>query len=197
MQARDKRSISNIEQLRAALPELLAGLNSDRTLALAAAANPLLFLKEMGYLLSREVASEIEERSRFSKSQIVQRRKAIARIDRIAKEEADLSSPATLIALFAKLGLDNVRPDKEGSPGTPGVLSFSEAMLSRNRSRHPLYGALLDLRKIEASARRFAPDRAYEDIRSGKVKIPGLTLKARLSPKPKGGRSTRSANRDA
>ena len=197
MQTHDKHNISTIEQLRAVLPGLLDRVNSDRALALAAAANPLLFLKEMGYSLSREVTSEIEERGRFSKSQIVQRRKAIARINRIAKEEADLSSSTTMVALFVKLGLDNVRPDMEGSPGTPGVLSFSEAMLSRNRSRHPLYGALLDLRKIEASSRRFAPDAAYADIRSGKVRIPGLALKARLSPKPKGGRSTRSTNRDA
>lgn len=197
MQAQDKKNINSIEQLRAVLPELLDRVNSDRVLALAAAANPLLFLREMGYSLSREVAAEIEERSRFSKSQIVQRRKVTARIDKIVNDKADLSSTESVRALVTKLGLRDLRPDVDARPGASGVLYFSEAVLSKNRSRHPLYGALLDFRRIEAASRRFAPDTAYQAIRSGKINPLGLRLKARLSPKPKGGRSMRSTNRDA
>jgi hypothetical protein len=164
---------------------------------LAAAANPLLFLKEAGYSLSNKVAEEIEERSRFSKAQIAQRRKATARIDKIVRGKADLSSVESVRALFTKLGLRAPHPDADAPSGASGVLHFSEAMLTKNKGRHPLYGALLDLRRVEAASRRFAPEAAYQAIRSGKIRPLGLRLKARLSPKPKGGRSTRSTRRHA
>jgi hypothetical protein len=192
MQTDSKKKIESIDQLRADLPKIFDRFNSNPELAIAAAVNPLLFLDEIGYSLGADVSTEIEELSRFSKEQIARRRKALARIDKIAKVRADLSSAEAIVRLFAKLGMDDIRPDLGAERGrTSGVLDFSEAFLAENRARHPLFGALLDFRKIEADSRQFASEAIYRKVRSGKLPVPGLRLKARLTSKPKSGRSAR------
>jgi hypothetical protein len=197
MQTERKKTVASIDQLTPDLPLILERVNSDPLLALAAAVNPLLFLDEMGYALEPNVAAEIEERSRFSTGQIARRRKAIARINEIAKGTADLSSAAAINGILARLGVGGVEPDVTARPGAPGILNFSEELLKKNWDRHPVFDPLLDLRRIEASGRSFAPERAYRDIRSGKVALPGLKLKARLSRKPKKRRPSRGRDRDA
>ncbi|MBR0696740.1 hypothetical protein [Bradyrhizobium lablabi] len=193
-----RKKIDSIDQLEADLPSILERIHTDPELAIAAAVNPLLFLDEIGYSLSAKVSAEIEERSRFSRRQIARRHKAIAKIDEITKERADLSSPEAIVEIFAKLGLDDVRPDLGQTGGrASGVLDFSEDFLAENRTRHPLFGALLELRRIEANSRLFASDAIYRKIRSRRLAIPGLRLKARLSQKPKSSHSGRSGDRDA
>jgi hypothetical protein len=197
MQTEGKQPVDSIDELTPDLPQLLERVNSDPRLALAAAVNPLLFLDEMGYALGPNVAAEIEERSRFSKTQIARRRKAIAQINKIAEETADLSSATGINEILARLGVEGLVPDVTAPPGAPGILNFSEELLKKNWDRHPVFNPLLDLRRVEASGRSFAPERAYRDVRSGKVALPGWKLKARLSPKPKERRPTRGRDRDA
>src|ERR1044072_2584750 len=182
MQSDAKKQIDSIEQLKPDLPRILEKINNARELAMGAALNPLLFLEEIGYSLSPEVSADIEERSRFSKEQIARRQKVTARIGRIVKERADLSSSEAIVRMFVKLGLDDVRPDLGAQGGrASGVLDFSESLLADNLTRHPLFGALLDLRRIEADGRQFASEAIYRKARLGKLALPRLTLRVRLS----------------
>lgn len=198
MRQQQKKIITDIGQIQSDLPEILERANSDPSLGLGAAVNPLLVLEDMGYALSPEVAAEIEERSRFSTSQIARRRKAIARIREILKEEPDLSSAASIGEILEKVGSGRVRPDTRPVPqGSSGILSFSEESLRERRGEHPIFGALLDLRILESSSRRFAPRQAYEDVRAGKVKALGLRVRFRLSPKAQKRGSPRPDHGDA
>ena len=65
------RRIDTLEDLQYLGPELLKRINADQGLAVAAAANPILALSELGYELAPAVRQDLEERSRFSKRQIV------------------------------------------------------------------------------------------------------------------------------
>lgn len=189
-----KTPIDSIEILRAHLPDILAAANSNEKLALAAAINPVLFLEDLGYELSPVVVTEIEERGRFSKRQIVRRRKAVARIDELAGGNADLSSAEAISSTLERLQL-NVRPDITRPGHASGILNFSEAQLLRSGGKHALVEALIEFRRIEEAAREFAPQDIYTSVRAGKLAVPSsLRLTARLSTGT--GSATKRARKD-
>lgn len=191
-----KTPIDSVEELRAQLPAILAAANNDQNLALAAAINPLLFLEDIGFALSAVVVTEIEERGRFSKRQIVRRRKAVARIDELVGGKADLSSAEAISSTLTRLQL-NVRPDVERPGRVSGILNFSEAQLLRSKGKHALIEALIDFRRIEEAAREFAPRDIYRRVRAGKLAVPSsLRLTARLSTGT-GGTTKRARKDDA
>lgn len=189
-----KTPIDSVEKLRDHLPDILTAVNSDRQLAIAAAINPLLFLEDLGYELSPAVITEIEERGRFSKRQIVRRRRALARIDELTGGKADLSSAEAISSTLEGLQL-NVRPDVERPGHASGILNFSEAQLLHSKGKHALVEALIEFRRIEEAAREFAPQAIYRGVRAGTLAVPSsLRLTARLSTET--GSATKRARKD-
>jgi hypothetical protein len=184
------KRIDTLRELQDLGPALLKRINADQGLAVAAVANPILALSELGYELAPAVRQDLEERSRFSKRQIVQRRKLRNEVRRAAGRDVDVGDPADLRRLLTdELKIKGRLPDDLSLPAKPTV---GDA-LDQLRTVHPALKPILMLRALEAGAPRFAPLERYRAIRSGAVKLPSLHIAARLTskPKPQGEKSSR------
>jgi hypothetical protein len=174
----EPKAINSVEELQALGPALLKRVNSDQALAVAAAANPLLALTELGYELAPAVRQDLEERARFSKRQIAQRRKLQGELRRAAGRDVDVADPADLRRLLAEdLMVDADLPRDLSLPIRPSA----DDPLERLRSAHPAIDPILMLRALEAGAPRFASAERYRALRTGSIKLPALRLTARLA----------------
>ena len=186
--------IDTIQDLQRILGPLLERINGEPALAQAAAANPLLALEELGYELAPAVGAEIEERGRFSKREIVHRRKLREEIRKHAGREVDVTSPEELRRLLVEdLGIDKAQVPKDLSLpkprrkllrkiGTTSGVVVGEDPLRSLAGAHRAIQPIVAFRELEASNVRFASPEAYRALRSGARRLPALTLKAR--PKP-------------
>ena len=171
------RRIDTLEDLQDLGPELLKRINADQALAVAAIANPILALSELGFELAPSVRQDLEERGRFSKRQIVARRKLRNEVRRAAGRDVDVGEPADLRQLLAdELKIKSRLPDDLSLPSKPGA----DDPLSRLRTAHRALKPILMLRALEAGAPRFASLERYRAIRTGSVKLPSLHISARL-----------------
>lgn len=98
--------IDSWEQLQERVQDLLERINADSMLALAAAANPILALEELGFDINPAARDEIETRFRFHPRTAVRIRQLQDEIFRHAERHFDLRSPEELSAiLFDRLAL--------------------------------------------------------------------------------------------
>lgn len=190
-------TILEIGQLQERAARLIEELNADRGMALAAAANPVLALEELGFDLSPQVRAEVEERSRFKPPTIARRRKLQRAIFKAAGKSFAIDSPEALRrVLFEDLGLtppsgsdsipDTGLPHCAPAPaGTGQASADAEDPLESLIDAHPVIAPLLEYRRIEARSPRFASPERYEELRRGRISVPLSNFRARLSKKTK------------
>lgn len=104
-------TIRSIEELRAQVPAILKRLNADHALRLAAAANPVLALEELGYRIPNELHRALDHRIRFSAAERERLAALTERMHEIAKVPFDPDDPAELERiLFTQLELPELPP---------------------------------------------------------------------------------------
>lgn len=165
-------TIRTWKELQARVGEILERLNEDPDLVLAAAANPLEALRELGYSLGEDLEREVEARLRFGPQdgpRKVELEKAVVAavgrpVDALDDREVD--------RVLAKAGL------------RPG--SRKADRLEPLRGKHPVIEPLIELRDIERRAPRFASPDTYQRLRSGKARLPITRLRARLKDEGRG-----------
>lgn len=173
-----RRTINSVDEMRTLAPSIIESLNSQSPeRRLAAAANPLLALADLGYDLAPEVAQDIEERARFSKRQLVARRTLQTQLRKAAGREVDVTDRADLERLL--------RDDLKLRD-----LGCGELDLPRDREtkdplravkRHPVIDIAIKLRALERETRRFASAELYQSLKEGRRTLPSVSVKARLA----------------
>lgn len=104
-------TIGSIEELRQQVPAILKRLNADQALLLAAAANPVFALEELGYRIPNELLRDLDRRIRFSPAERERLDALTVRLQEIAKVAFDPEDPAELErVLFARLALPELPP---------------------------------------------------------------------------------------
>jgi hypothetical protein len=195
-----EKQITSVEQLQEQIGSILEQLNADPALALAAAANPLFALEELGFEISTDARPEIEDRIRFYPRIAARLRKLRRTIFKEVGHPFDLhSSNQIQTVLFEELKLDvpRKRARKKGkkkkarralpdpSP-LPAQMSWAEEKsdpLEVLRDTHPVMDSLLEYRRLDASQPRLAPRELYEEIRAGKRRLPIRSVRGRLRAK--------------
>lgn len=155
---------------------ILARLNRDSALLLAAMANPLIAMHEIGFDVAVEVRQEFEDRIRFG-----------AQVAHRLKELRELLGATP----FAGAGLP-FSPDADADAvlrqhlatvaGVPDdAANDVDTLLEQCRERHPHLEPLIEYRAIQRSRPPFASADVYERIRRGAVgPMPLTRVRARL-----------------
>jgi hypothetical protein len=165
-------SFGKWDDLRPELPKIVKRLNADPALTIAAAANPLHALAELGYRIEPALQEEIEDRLRFRPDEAKQIARLRREVAKLAKRPVDPSDDEDVDRLlFEELRLKRpsragkARPTKDAGEEAPDRL---EALIGG----HDVVEALVKYRKLDAREPRFATPDAYRAIREGKTKVP-------------------------
>lgn len=176
--------ITTYKALQERLDEIVTALAGDFRLALAAVANPVLALEELGYELAPRVRQTLEERARHPRRRLEKLRGARKELDAAAGRPVDPDSPDALAALLnTELGLDvpesalaplpfrrpRVGEDKP-QPADP-LAAYADA--------HPVIRPLLAYRALQASTPPLAAPELFRALRSGDVDPPLTELRVR------------------
>jgi hypothetical protein len=173
-------AISSWEDLQREAPAILDRLNADASLGLAAAANPVLALEELGYRIEVTARPQIEARLRFGPKVAPRALKLAEQMRDQLGYSIDPDDDVAVRAAVAELGLEPREPSrKEQAPPTRRNRLRDED-LEPLRDAHPFIGTLLDYRKLAASAPRFAPRRFFDAIRAGERAVPITRITGRL-----------------
>lgn len=174
--------LETMEMLQQRLAEVIEAVTADPRLALAALANPILALEDSGYTVGPAVAAEIEERARFDKRDMAQRRRLRSEIHELAGRAFDVGDERQLAAQLARLELgaeDELievvrRPrfhrDRRHAPEDP---------LIALQGRHAVIAPLLEFRRLDATRPTFAPAEVFAAIKNGELDLPLTSVKFR------------------
>ena len=183
------KKVTTWEDLQKDIRKITRQLDKDENLKLAAAANPLFALSELGYDIDPEIKAHVEDKMRFKTRQVKKLASLRAKIFRAAKREFDLRNLNELSHfLFDELGL--IAYDSEGC-----VINFSDISYQKGSSTnehtvdplleleglHAVIDPLLQYRAIDFTTHAFADKRTYQRIREGKTMLSdSLKLKIKL-----------------
>jgi len=104
--ARESHTISSMEELMEAVPQIIEAVNADPALALRFAANPLFLAEELGYTLSDEMRHFAARRVRFPTETFEKLQALEEQVWELAGERFDIDSEEALAhVLFTKLKL--------------------------------------------------------------------------------------------
>lgn len=189
--------INSWEQLQQQIVSILEQINANSSLSVAAAANPIHALEEIGYEINPIARPEIEDRLRFEPRTAVQLRQLRAVIFEQAGHSFDLNAPAELQrVLFDELkipvpghnsyqqGQKCSRPDTNPLPPQLSWVPKVEDPLEVLRGTHQVIEPLLEYRRLEASAPRLAPRNLYNEVRQGKRQLFLESIRAQLKTQP-------------
>ena len=192
-------TLNSWEEVQERIASIVDELNKDRSLAIAAAANPFEALEELGYHVDAEARPEIEDRLRFPIKEAVQRKRLRAQIFELVGHPFDLDSAEELRAvLYEELSITPY-PDERGCyPALPSTYPPRRPVsgvpepdpLQMLEGRHPVMEPLLEYRRLDAAHPRFAPLAAFELIRTGGASGGIRNLRIRLK---NGGEGDRGA----
>jgi hypothetical protein len=164
---------------------ILASLNKNPDLMLAAAANPLLALRELGYEISEGAEQEFEDRIRFGPRNGPKLGGLREEIFKSAGRRFDLDSPEALVDVLSSL----IKTDKGGHTFTRAEaipMAFTlrpnrpADPLEKVRRAHPIMEPLLEYRRMQASTPKFATKEFYDEIRQKKRALPITKLIAHV-----------------
>jgi len=192
------QTIDSMSKLHRRLPVILRALNDDPQLIIAASANPILAIEEIGYECSDAFKQELEMRLRFTEKTRQRLNKLEKKANSAAGLDLPLADPKRLQrVLFREIGIQEPDADscrqaiKKAGLGSgsnllterPGPAVFGRALvdpLAVLEGAHPVIEPLLEYRALEASEPRFAPESLYRKIRQGEVKLPITRLRLRM-----------------
>jgi DNA polymerase I-like protein with 3'-5' exonuclease and polymerase domains len=180
-----QKHLSSWAQAQRQVGTILAKLNEDQDLMLAAAANPLFALEELGYQIDENLKQEFEDRIRFGPRTAPKLIALREQIFKAAGRAFDLNSSDALAEILSPL----VRPDKAAS--SLSSAATAQAAYTRKpdrpgdaleslRNAHPIMEPLLEYRRIQAGAPRLATRELYDEIRQKKRALPLTKLVANL-----------------
>ena len=205
-------TVTSWEEIQARIEPIVAALNADTDLAIAAAVNPFLALEEFGIHVAPEARLEIEDRLRFSDRDRIRRRKLREAIFEAAGQTFDIGDAHELYRVLAHDLSLAPPPDEDGcvppfpdthplpvQTGAPRGDVPPEDPLVVLEGRHPIIEPLLEYRVIDASVHRMAPEPAYQAIRRGERETGIRDLRIRFKGAAPGGRRRpdRPADEDA
>lgn len=195
------QSVDSWNELREHMPAIIDRINGDDRLAVAAAANPILALGELGYRLGPDVRREVEFRLRFGRRTVARLFQLREKVFQAAGHAFEIDSAKELsTVLFDELGLwsdDGVakqergrrRPDASPRPVRMSWSEQPEDPLEALRGTHSIMEPLLEYRYVESGRPRMAPGSLYEEIREGRRRLPISRVRARFkapSEEPEG-----------
>lgn len=161
--------IQSYPQLDEELESIVERLNSQPGLALAALANPLLAIEELGYELAPEAREEMEDRLRFRPPEAEHLRKLRRQVFEQAGRRFDPASDDEVgRVLFEEIGLERGK-------------------LEELEGKHPIVAPLIEYRRLDRQEPRFAAPGVYRSVRAGRRKLPLTGVKAKITRKRSGG----------
>jgi hypothetical protein len=197
---RESARIESLEDARQQVGFIVAQINSNPKLAIAAAANPLFALEDLGYEVTPEAQVEIADHVRFGATTAARLKRLRTMIHKAAGRTFDLESDQSLREVLEQL---EVRLGQAGSPRhakrkpeTSPVFSLARSPqlkwtskeddpLEVFRGRHPVMDALLEYRQIESSEPRLATRALYDEIRQGSRRTPLVSVRVVLRTRGK------------
>lgn len=206
-----KAQISSLSELQQMMPRLLKETAGNNRLLLAAAANPILALAQLGYEVTPEAAREIELRARFGEEEG-------AAYDALEQEIRSLAGDAfnpedrhvaqqVLERLLPRQEAAKGKGKKQQEPTMNGgrrkqILEAAKPLAARRvgetavqdplahfAESHPVIPALLRWREMERRFPRFAPADLFQRILDEEVDLPITEIEFKLQA-----RSRRKAN---
>ena len=178
----ETNQIQTFKEFHRLVPEILQKMNEDQELALRAAVNPLLAFRELGYALSPQVEQEVENFIRYSPKQ----RKRMEDLEKLLYEHAgkkiDLRKPEAIESFVTKdLNIRKISNLK--SLPSSDVLELAKLAVYKKKTEwkdpltelekaHPAIPLLLEYREIQFSKPGFASKTYYDELKSGKRKLP-------------------------
>lgn len=163
-------TINTWEDLQKYASKIIASLNKDDNLKIAAATNPFLALEELGYKINFDVIGHIEDKMRFSTKTVAHLSKLRESIYQIAGKKFNIRYKDELNSvLFDELKIEafdnkgclvrqEIRIRQKGDTGDD---------LMPYVGLHPIIEPLLAFREIDASVSGFGDKNIYQRIRNG------------------------------
>lgn len=192
--------INSLKELQALMPDIVPEVNSNPSLALAAAANPLLALEHLGYKLSEQAIQEIGPYARFGPDGL----KRLAELERQWSSQVGNQPLPVEKEAIRKFLSDTLKtiPDKKKS-AKPGPVKTSDPkqidtaldlIFSRKRFRpeeekktddslaslHPALTIIRAYQKILSQRPAFASDEQFQKLLSGKSRSLATSVEFRL-----------------
>lgn len=192
--------ISSLKELQALMPQIVPQVNANPSLALAAAANPLLALEHLGYKLTEQAVQEIGPYARFGPDGL----KRLAELERQWSARMPGQSLPVEKDAIRKFIVDMVQstPDKKTAP-SPGPAQASGSrqvdmllnlVFSRKRfgpeeekmtadalvQLHPALSIVRSYQKILSQRPAFASDEQFQQLLAGTKKSVATTVEFRL-----------------
>lgn len=176
------KRIQSFKEFHRLVPEILLRMNEDQELALRAAANPLLAFREMGLRLTDEVEKEVEKILRFTPRERKQLEDLEKELHKHTEKPVDFRSNEEVGSFLLKdLKLRKAKDFR--SVESYDVLETARTLLSRKKKAwsdplqelkdaHPVMPTLLEYRRIYHSKPGFASKAYYNELKSGKRKLP-------------------------
>lgn len=198
--------VDSWEQLREHIASIVGELNRHPLLAIAAAANPLFALEELGFDVKPEARVVIGDRLRFSPEVAAKRGDLRNQIGALAERAIDPDSKEALQdLLFVRLKLQPY-PDERGCyPPPPDTRpprktrdgKMEPDPLEALEGRHPVIAPLLEYRRLGATRAPFADRDAWTAIRSGTTNtgVQSLNIRLKSGGPAEGGGGTSPAPR--
>lgn len=163
--------INSWEDLQKNISKITVSLNKNENLKLAAAANPLLALDELGYKINDDIKDQVEEKIRFKPNDAARLTELRSAIYNLAGKKFNVRSQEDLNAvLFDDLKIEvydergclikkHIKIRKKGEP---------DDELALYKDLHPIIEPLMQFRELDAKVAGFADKDVYEKIRNGK-----------------------------
>lgn len=187
-----RKAVSSWADLQRDVQSIVEQINADPALAVAAAANALLALEELGYEIDPAARPEIEDRLRFRPDDAKRVTRLRSELFRTAGGPFDPSSDADVRRVLADVGVKvgrlpdttRPRPTLQIRPPRPKsravVRQYAEPQpepewedpLERLRDRHPIVAPLIEYRRLEAAEPRLATPDVYRAVRDGRRPVP-------------------------
>lgn len=190
------------DELRAAAPAVLAKLEDDPRLTVAALANPVVVLEHLSWVIDGDARQEIIDRLRLGQGPSERLAQLRAEIRQAVGHDVDPQSPRDIRRLLDELRL-NSDPEKQSSdtrgqrrasstrkrplpvsipsriwrPDGPG-----EDPLDAWAGSHPVLDLALEYRRLDAARPAFAPPRIIEGVLSGLAQPAVTAARARFQP---------------
>ena len=180
-----KKKLGSWESAQQQIGQILAALNNNPGLMMAAAANPLLALRELGYEIEEGLEQEFEDRIRFGSHNAPKLAELRERVFKSAGRRFDLDSPEALAHALSSL-VKVQKSQRTFTPAETAAVPFTlgptrpSDPLEELRNAHQIMEPLLEYRRMQASTPRFATKEFYDEIREKKRSHPVTSLVARL-----------------
>ncbi len=176
------KQIKTFKEFHRNVPKILKKLNEDSGLAIRALANPLLAFDEMGFRLSDDVAMEVEKFTRFTLPEQKRLDKLEKELSKFTERKIDFRSTKDVEAFITKdlkirkpsgLEINSLTNAKNNAQIYLGKKELVwKDSLEQIKSKHPAMKPLLELRSIYNNKPGFASKASYNELKSGKRKLP-------------------------